>query len=178
MKRNFKGFEYYDLRRDDDGNIQLSSYHDVLNARRARMDMLLDNIKRDDADFAKLNEAFSEKLIDDKELLSEIYAQDEKVALERGKMLSIFDDINNMSKIDTTDLLAISLLLSDISDLERNVVLGDNDELSELKELFREKKEPGEYYNDDECNQLANYIDNVNHQIQLELIRRKKDNED
>ncbi len=175
MKRNFKGFEYYELKCDDHGNIQLSDYHDVLNARRARMDMLLDNIKQDDDDFVKLNEAFNKKLIDDKKLLSEIYAKDEKVALERGKMLSIFDNLNNILNIDTMDLLAISLLLSDISDLERNIILGDNDELSELKELFREKKESGECYTDDECNELANYIDYVNHQIQLELIRRKKD---
>jgi hypothetical protein len=175
MKNNFKGFEYYELKCDDDGNIQLSNYHDILSARRARMDMLLDGINQDNADFVKLHQAFNAKFVNDKELLSKIYAEDEEVALERSTMLSIFDSLDNISHINTMDLLAISLLLSNISDLERNVVLGDNAELSELKELFRKEKGSNEYYTDDECNDLADYIDRINYQIQQELIRRGED---
>ncbi|OEY87069.1 hypothetical protein BIY23_01100 [Wolbachia pipientis] len=170
----FKGFEYYELTQDSDGNIILGDYNDVLNARRARMDMLWDNLSQYDINFVKLNKAFNEKFMSDEKLLSRIYNEDKEIALERDKVLSILDNLDNLSSIDTLDLLAISLLLSDISNIEKDIVLGGNTEFSELKDLFLEKKESGEYYTDEEYRELANYVDCVNYQIQLELIQRSE----
>ncbi|VVC27537.1 Hypothetical protein CINCED_3A014198, partial [Cinara cedri] len=73
-------FGYYELQQDDEGNIKLSDYNDVINARRARIDMLLDNIQSDDINFIKLNEALHEKLIGDQELFD---AEDKKIAQEK-----------------------------------------------------------------------------------------------
>jgi len=60
--KNFKGLDYYKLQQDKDGNIKLNDYDDILNARRARVDLLRDNTSLDkDVNFAKLNKALSEK---------------------------------------------------------------------------------------------------------------------
>ncbi|MFT4327503.1 MAG: hypothetical protein AB3P07_02650, partial [Wolbachia pipientis] len=69
--RNFKGLSYYGLQQDEDGNIKLNDYNDVLNARRARVDLLLDSTKQGDVSLSKLNKALNERLIDDKGLSSE-----------------------------------------------------------------------------------------------------------
>ncbi|VVC46446.1 Hypothetical protein CINCED_3A019487, partial [Cinara cedri] len=118
----------------DEGNIKLSDYNNVINARRARIDMLLDNIQSDDINFIKLNEALHEKLIGDQELFD---AEDEKIAQEKSKIFSILNNLSDLSRIESKDLLTVSLLLSDLSYVEKNIVLQD---LSELKSLFDEKK--------------------------------------
>jgi len=165
-KKNFKGFGYYELQQDDEGNIKLSDYNDVINARRARIDMLLDNIQSDDINFIKLNEALHEKLIGDQELFD---AEDKKIAQEKSKIFSILDNLNDLSKIESKDLLTVSLLLSDLSYVERNIVLQD---FSELKNLFAEKKVSGENYTDEDYRDLADYLDKINNIIKLELSDR------
>lgn len=168
-KKNFKGFGYYELRQDDEGNIKLSDYNDVINARRARIDMLLDNIQSDDINFIKLNEALHEKLIGDQELFD---AEDKKIAQEKSNVFSILDNLNDLSKIESKDLLTVSLLLSDLSYVERNIVLQNNPDLNELKSLFAEKKVSGEDYTDEDYRGLADYFDKVNNIIKLELSDR------
>lgn len=165
-KKNFKGFGYYELQQDYEGNIKLSDYNDVINARRARIDMLLDNIQSDDINFIKLNEALHEKLIGDQELF---HAEDKKIAQEKSKIFSILDNLNDLSKIESKDLLTISLLLSDLSYVERNIVLQD---FNVLKSLFAEKKVSGEDYTDEDYRDLADYLDKVNNIIKLELSDR------
>ncbi|VVC39118.1 Hypothetical protein CINCED_3A003312 [Cinara cedri] len=160
------GFGYYELQQDDEGNIKLSDYNDVINARRARIDMLLDNIQSDDINFIKLNEALHEKLIGDQELFD---AEDKKIAQEKSKIFSILDNLNDLSKIESKDLLTVSLLLSDLSYVERNIVLQD---FSELKNLFAEKKVSGEDYTDEDYRDLADYLDKINNIIKLELSDR------
>lgn len=168
-KKNFKGFGYYELRQDDEGNIKLSDYNDVINARRARIDMLLDNIQSDDINFIKLNEALHEKLIGDQELFD---AEDKKIAQEKSNIFSILDNLNDLSKIESKDLLTVSLLLSDLSYVERNIVLQNNPDLNELKSLFAEKKVSGEDYTDEDYRDLADYFDKINNIIKLELSDR------
>lgn len=60
-KKNFKGFEYYKLYQSKDGSIKLSNYNDILNARRARVDLLLDNIKQNNINLLKINKAVNKK---------------------------------------------------------------------------------------------------------------------
>ncbi|WCR57952.1 WD_0853 family protein [Wolbachia endosymbiont of Ctenocephalides felis wCfeJ] len=173
-KRNFKGFGYYKLRQDKEGNIKLNDYDDVLSARRARVDLLLDNTKQDDINLLKLNKALSEKLADNGELLSEFDKEDREIAQEELKMFSILDNLDNLANMKSEDLLEVSLLLSDLSFIERNVVLNTDrsSDLAEFKNLFIEKKASGEEYSDEECKSFLDSIDKINTIIKLELESR------
>ncbi|WP_395463167.1 hypothetical protein [Wolbachia endosymbiont of Cantharis cryptica] len=174
-KKNFKGLDYYKLQQDDDGNIKLNDYDDVLNARRARVDLLLDNTLPDnDINLAKLNEALSEKFIDNHELLSEFDKEDQEIAQEELKVFSILENLEDLKSVKSEDLLEVSLLLSDLSFIERNVVLNtdQNSDLTEFKSLFIEKKASGEEYSDEECKSFLNNIDKINTIIKLELESR------
>lgn len=172
---NFKGLNCYGLQQDKDGNIKLNDYDDILNARRARVDLLLDNTLPDnDIDFVKLNKALSEKFIDNHELLSEFDKEDKEIAQERLKVFNILDNLDNLANIKSEDLLEVSLLLSDLSFVERNIVL-NNDQNSDLvgfKNLFVEKKASGEEYSNEECKGFLDDIDKINTIIKLELESR------
>lgn len=159
--KNFKGLDYYKLQQDDNGNIKLNDYDDILNARRARVDLLRDNTSLDkNVNFAKLNKALSEKFVDNHGLLSEFDKEDKEIAQERLKMSNILDN-----------LLEVSLLLSDLSFIERNVVLNtdQNSDLAEFKSLFIEKKASGKEYSEEECKDFLDDIDRINTIIKLEL---------
>ncbi|MDN5248050.1 MAG: hypothetical protein QWI36_02830 [Wolbachia endosymbiont of Tyrophagus putrescentiae] len=168
---NFKGFGYYGLQQDDDENIILHDYNDVVNARRARMDMLLDNIDKQDADFIKVDNALSEKLVGDRKFFIE---EDEKVAQDKKKVFRVLDNLDDLSDIDTQDLLTVSLLFSDLSYIEKNIVLSNDQDsdLAKLRDLFLEKKESGEYYTDNEYGDYIDYIEKINNIIKLELNNR------
>ncbi len=173
--KNFKGFDYYKLQQDDDGNIKLNDYDDILNARRAREDLLLDNTLPDnDIDFVKLNKALSEKFVDNHSLLSEFDKEDKEIAQERLKVFSILESLEDLKSVKSEDLLEISLLLSDLSFIERNVVLNtdQNSDLAEFKSLFIEKKASGEEYSNEECKGFLDDIDKINTIIKLELESR------
>ena len=113
-----------------------------MNARRARVDLLLDNTKQDDVNLSKLNKALSERLIDDEGLSSEFDKEDKEIAQKELKMFSILDNLDNLANIESEDLLEVSLLLSDLSFIERNIVLNadQSSDLIGFKSLFIEKK--------------------------------------
>ncbi|POG51833.1 hypothetical protein BJU59_03445, partial [Wolbachia sp. wRi_2] len=130
--KNFKGLDYYKLQQDKDGNIKLNDYDDILNARRARVDLLRDNTSLDkDVNFAKLNKALSEKFVDNHGLLSEFDKEDKEIVQERIKVFSILESLEDLKSVKSEDLLEVSLLLSDLSFIERNVVL-NTDQNSDL----------------------------------------------
>lgn len=170
-KKNFKGFDYYELQQDSEGNIKLNDYNCVINARRARVDMLLDSTEADDENFIRLDEALREKLLEGHELFD---TEDREIAQKKGELLRILDNLNDLSEIESQDLLDVSLLLSDLSYVEKNVVLNVNqdDGLNELKDLFIEKNPSGENYTDDDYRDLVDYLDRVNNIIKLELSDR------
>jgi|GEM_PF-3217862 len=173
--KNFKSFDYYKLQQDDDGNIKLNDYDDILNARRARVDLLLDNTLPDnDIDFVKLNKALSEKFVDNHSLLSEFDKEDKEIAQERLKVFSILESLEDLKSVKSEDLLEVSLLLSDLSFIERNVVLNtdQNSDLAGFKNLFIEKKASGEEYSNEECKAFLDDIDKINTIIKLELESR------
>lgn len=173
--KNFKGLDYYKLQQDKDGNIKLNDYDDILNARRARVDLLRDNTSLDkDVNFAKLNKALSEKFVDNHGLLSEFDKEDKEIAQERLKMSNILDNLDNLANIKSEELLEVSLLLSDLSFIERNVVLNtdQNSDLTEFKSLFIEKKASGKEYSKEECRGFLDNIDKINTIIKLELESR------
>lgn len=173
--KNFKGLDYYKLQQDKDGNINLNDYDDILNARRARVDLLLDNTLPDnDIDFIKLNKALSEKFIDNHELLSEFDKEDKEIVQEELKVFSILESLEDLENVKSEDLLEVSLLLSDLSFVERNVVLNtdQNSDLAEFKSLFIEKKASGEEYSNEECKGFLDDIDKINTIIKLELESR------
>ena len=179
--KNFKGLDYYQLQQDDNGNIKLNDYNDVLNARRARVDILLNNPKPDnDINFIKLNEALSEKLMNNQELLSILEEEDKQIGQEELKVFSVLDNLDNLESIKDEDLLEVSILFSDLSFIERNIVLNtDQDsELAKLKDLFLEKKASGKEYTDEEYRDFVDYIDSVNDKIKLELEGRGHEWED
>lgn len=173
-KKNFKGLDYYKLHQGKDGSIKLSDYDDIFNARRARVDLLLDNTKQDDINLSKLNKALSKKFVDDRELLSEFDKEDQEIAQEELKMFNILDNLDNLANIKSEDLLEVSLLLSDLSFIERNVVLNtdQNSDLAGFKDLFIERKASGEEYSDEECKSFLDNIDKINTIIKLELEGR------
>ncbi|MGL9681920.1 MAG: WD_0853 family protein [Wolbachia sp.] len=173
-KKNFKGLDYYKLHQDKDGSIKLSDYDDILNARRARVDLFLDNTKQDDINLSKLDKALSEKLVDDRELLSEFDKEDQEIAQEEFKMFNILDNLDNLANIKSKDLLEVSLLLSDLSFIERNVILNtdQSSDLAGFKDIFIERKASGEEYSDEECQSFLNNIDKINTIIKLELEGR------
>jgi hypothetical protein len=140
--RNFKGLNYYGLQQDGDGNIKLNVYDDILNARRTRVNLLLDNTPDNNIDLTKLNKALSEKFVDNHSLLSEFDKEDKEIAQERLKVFNILGNLGNLANIKSEDLLEVSLLLSDLSFIERNVVLNtdQNSDLAGFKNLFIEKK--------------------------------------
>lgn len=140
--RNFKGLNYYGLQQDGDGNIKLNDYDDILNARRTRVNLLLDNTPDNNIDLTKLNKALSEKFVDNHSLLSEFDKEDKEIAQERLKVFNILGNLGNLANIKSEDLLEVSLLLSDLSFIERNVVLNtdQNSDLAGFKNLFIEKK--------------------------------------
>ncbi|BDG76343.1 MULTISPECIES: WD_0853 family protein [Wolbachia] len=172
--RNFKGLSYYGLQQDEDGNIKLNDYNDVLNARRARVDLLLDSTKQGDVSLSKLNKALNERLIDDKGLSSEFDKEDKEIAQKELKMFSILDDLDNLANIESEDLLEVSLLLSDLSFIERNIVLNadQSSDLIGFKNLFIEKKASGEEYSDEEYHNFLDSIEKINTLIKLELESR------
>lgn len=172
--RNFKGLSYYGLQQDEDGNIKLNDYNDVLNARRARVDLLLDSTKQGDISLSKLNKALNERLIDDKGLSSEFDKEDKEIAQKELKVFNVLDNLNNLTDIKSEDLLEVSLLLSDLSFIERNIVLNANQsfDLIGLKSLFIEKKASGEEYSDEECKNFLDNIEKINTLIKLELESR------
>ncbi|WP_264336218.1 MULTISPECIES: WD_0853 family protein [unclassified Wolbachia] len=172
--RNFKGLSYYGFQQDEDGNIKLNDYNDVLNARRARVDLLLDSTKQGDVSLSKLNKALNERLIDDKGLSSEFDKEDKEIAQKELKMFSILDDLDNLANIESEDLLEVSLLLSDLSFIERNIVLNadQSSDLIGFKSLFIEKKASGEEYSDEECHNFLDSIEKINTLIKLELESR------
>lgn len=172
--RNFKGLNYYGLQQDGDGNIKLNDYDDILNARRARVDLLLDNTPDNNIDLTKLNKALSEKFVDNHSLLSEFDKEDKEIAQERLKVFNILDNLGNLANIKSEDLLEVSLLLSDLSFIERNVVLNtdQNSDLAGFKNLFIEKKASGEEYSNEECKGFLDDIDKINTIIKLELESR------
>ncbi|GFS92425.1 uncharacterized protein NPIL_596251 [Nephila pilipes] len=157
-----------------DGNIKLNDYDDILNARRARVDLLLDNTLDNNIDLTKLNKALSEKFVDNHSLLSEFDKEDKEIAQERLKVFNILDNLDNLANIKSEDLLEVSLLLSDLSFVERNVVLNtdQNSDLVGFKNLFVEKKASGEEYSDEECKSFLDNIDKINTIIKLELESR------
>ncbi|NSM56318.1 hypothetical protein HET73_01630 [Wolbachia endosymbiont of Atemnus politus] len=173
-KKNFKGFDHYKLQQDKDGNVKLNDYDDILNARRARVDLLLDSTEQDDINLSKLNKALSEKLVDNRELLSEFDKEDQEIAQEELKMFNVLDNLDNLADIKSEDLLEVSLLLSDLSFVERNVILNtdQNSDLVGFKDLFIEKKASGEEYSDEECKSFLDNIDKINTIIKLELESR------
>ncbi len=172
--KNFKGLDYYKLQQDDDGNIKLNDYDDILNARRARVDLLLDNTPDNNIDLTRLNKALSEKFVDNHGLLSEFDKEDQEIAQERLKVFSILESLEDLKSVKSEDLLEVSLLLSDLSFIERNVVLNtdQNSDLTEFKGLFTEKKASGEEYSKEECEGFLNSIDKINTIIKLELESR------
>ncbi len=173
-KKNFKGLDYYKLQQDDNGNIELNDYDDILNARRVRVDLLLDNTPDNNIDLARLNKALSEKFVDNHSLLSEFDKEDKEIAQERLKVFSILESLEDLKSVKSEDLLEISLLLSDLSFIERNVVLNtdQNSDLAEFKSLFIEKKASGEEYSEEECRGFLDNIDKINTIIKLELENR------
>ncbi len=172
--KNFKGLDYYKLQQDDDGNIKLNDYDDILNARRARVDLLLDNTPDNNIDLTRVNKALSEKFVDNHGLLSEFDKEDQEIAQERLKVFSILESLEDLKSVKSEDLLEVSLLLSDLSFIERNVVLNtdQNSDLTEFKGLFIEKKASGEEYSKEECEGFLNSIDKINTIIKLELESR------
>lgn len=172
--KNFKGLDYYKLQQDDDGNIKLNNYDDVLNVRRARVDLLLDNTPDNNIDLTKLNKALSEKFVDNHSLLSEFDKEDKEIAQERLKVFSILESLEDLKSVKSEDLLEVSLLLSDLSFIERNVVLNtdQNSDLAGFKNLFIEKKASGEEYSEEECRGFLDNIDKINTIIKLELESR------
>ncbi|WP_250295005.1 WD_0853 family protein [Wolbachia endosymbiont of Oedothorax gibbosus] len=172
--KNFKGLDYYKLQQDNDGNIKLNDYDDILNARRARVDLLLDNTPEDNVDLAKLNKALGKKFTDNHELLSEFDKEDQEITQERLKVFSILESLEDLKSVKSEDLLEVSLLLSDLSFVERNVVLNtdQNSDLAEFKSLFIEKKASGEEYSEEECRGFLDNIDKINTIIKLELENR------
>lgn len=173
--KNFKGLDYYKLQQDKDGNIKLNDYDDILNARMARVDLLRDNTSLDkDVNFAKLNKALSEKFVDNHSLLSEFDKEDKEIVQERIKVFSILESLEDIKSVKSEDLLEVSLLLSDLSFIERNVVLNtdQNSDLAGFKNLFIEKKASGEEYSEEECRGFLDNIDKINTIIKLELESR------
>lgn len=172
--KNFKGLDYYKLQQDDDGNIKLNNYDDVLNVRRARVDLLLDNTPDNNIDLTKLNKALSEKFVDNHSLLSEFDKEDKEIVQERIKVFSILESLEDLKSVKSEDLLEVSLLLSDLSFIERNVVLNtdQNSDLAGFKNLFIEKKASGEEYSEEECRGFLDNIDKINTIIKLELESR------
>ncbi|WP_265036964.1 WD_0853 family protein [Wolbachia endosymbiont (group A) of Anomoia purmunda] len=172
--KNFKGLDYYKLQQDDDGNIKLNNYDDVLNVRRARVDLLLDNTPDNNIDLTKLNKALSEKFVDNHSLLSEFDKEDKEIVQERLKVFSILESLEDLKSVKSEDLLEVSLLLSDLSFIERNVVLNtdQNSDLAGFKNLFIEKKASGEEYSEEECRGFLDNIDKINTIIKLELESR------
>lgn len=172
-KKYFKGFGCYELHQDETGNIKLNNYNDVINARRAKVDMLLDNIQPDNVDFINLDKALSEKFIDN-QVLYKVNEEDQEIAQEKIKLFSVLNHLDDLSSIESQDLLQVSLLLSNLSYVERNIVLNSDQDskLYGLKELFFEKKVSGEDYTNDEYQDLADYVDRVNNIIKLELESR------
>ncbi|MGL9725732.1 MAG: WD_0853 family protein [Wolbachia sp.] len=168
---NFKGLKYCGLQQDEGGNIKLNDYDDILNARRTRVDLLLDNTKQDDVNLSKLNKALSEKLVDEKGLSSEFDKEDQEIAQEKLKIFKVLDNLSDLADIKSEDLLEVSLLLSDLSFIERNIVLNtdQNSDLIEFKSLFIEKKASGKEYSDEECKNFLNNIERINTIIKLEL---------
>nr|BAH22185.1 hypothetical protein [Wolbachia endosymbiont of Cadra cautella] len=89
-------------------------------------------------------------------------------------MFSILDDLDNLANIESEDLLEVSLLLSDLSFIERNIVLNadQSSDLIGFKNLFIEKKASGEEYSDEEYHNFLDSIEKINTLIKLELESR------
>ncbi|WFW29840.1 MAG: hypothetical protein LJI21_00785 [Wolbachia endosymbiont of Menacanthus eurysternus] len=174
--KNFKGFNYYRLYLDKNGNLKLNNYNDIINARRAKVNLLLDSVEQDDINLLKINKALKKKFANNKKLLSKLDKEDQKIAHEEFKVFDILNNLDNLTKIKSNDLLEVSLLLSDLSFVEKNIVLSthQNTDIKKLKKFFIEKKASGKKYSNKECKDFLNNIDRINTLIKLELESRIK----
>lgn len=175
IEKNFKGIDYYGLQQDEEGNIKLNNYEDILNARRAKVHMLMDGTKlENDSNFTKLNQAISEKFKDNQELVSAFDKEDREVAREELKVFNVLENLNDLTNIKSEELLEVSLLFSDLSFIERYVVLNTdaNSDFSEFKNMFVEKKASGEEYSNEEYASFLESLERINIIIKLELESR------
>ncbi|VDO37053.1 unnamed protein product [Brugia timori] len=118
-KKNFKVFDYKLQQDDYGGNIKLNDHDDILNARSARVN--LDNTKQNDSNISKLDKGLSEKLVNDRGLLSEFDRKDEEIVQEERcliiKLLDVLNNLDDLVNIESKDLLEVSLLLKRIEGL-------------------------------------------------------------
>lgn len=173
IKKNFKGLKYYGLQQDDKGNIKLNGYEDVLNARRAKVHMLMDDMQpENDANFTKLNQAISEKFKDNQALVSTFDKEDREVAQEELKVFNVLENLDDLTNIKSEELLEVSLLFSDLSFIERYIVLNTDSDFAEFKNMFVEKKASGEEYSNEEYESFLESLERINTLIKLELESR------
>lgn len=175
IKKNFKGLDYYGLQQDDEGNIKLNNYEDVLNARRAKVHMLMDDMQpENDANFTKLNQAINEKFKDNQALVSTFDKEDREVAQEELKVFNVLENLDDLTNIKSEELLEVSLLFSDLSFIERYIVLNtdSNSDFAEFKNMFVEKKASGEEYSNEEYESFLESLERINILIKLELESR------
>jgi hypothetical protein len=90
-------------------------------------------------------------------------------------VFSILERLEDLGSVKSEDLLEVSLLLSDLSFIETNIILNadHNSDLADFKSLFiEEKKSSGEEYSDDEYKVFPYDIDEISTLIKLELESR------
>ncbi|WP_255419684.1 WD_0853 family protein [Wolbachia endosymbiont of Dipetalonema caudispina] len=112
--------------------------------------------------------------MNNKKLLSELDNEDQKIAQKELKVFYVLENLNNLTKIKSKDLVEVSLLLSDLTFIEKNIVLNinQNSNLVKLKKFFIEKKASGKEYSDEECKIFLENADKINTLIKLELKSR------
>ncbi|VIO99881.1 Uncharacterized protein BM_BM10756 [Brugia malayi] len=110
-KKNFKVFDYKLQQDDYGGNIKLNDHDDILNARSARVN--LDNTKQNDSNISKLDKGLSEKLVNDRGLLSEFDRKDEEIVQEERcliiKLLDVLNNLDDLVNIESKDLLEVEI---------------------------------------------------------------------
>lgn len=175
IKKKFKGLDHYGLQQDEEGNVKLNNYEDVLNARRAKVNILMDNASPEsDTNFIKLNQAISEKFQDDQELLSEFDREDREIAQKELIAFNVLENIDDLTNIKSEELLEVSLLLSELSFIEKNIMLNTdaNSDLAAFKNMFIEKKASGEEYSNEEHERFLEDLEKIDILIKLELESR------
>ncbi|WP_333023218.1 WD_0853 family protein [Wolbachia endosymbiont of Pentidionis agamae] len=176
MKNNnyFKGLKHYGLHQDSEGNIKLNSYKDILNARRAKVDMLLDNCDTSNVDFNNLNKALNAKFAENKEIQLSIEREDQEIAEEEQKVFKVLEDLDNLKKIKDQDLIKARELFSELIFLEKNFIdyANKNDEFIELRDLFLEKNSSGKEYSKEEYMSFIETIEQINNEIEYEIESR------
>ncbi|MCV3769516.1 MAG: hypothetical protein K0T53_02200, partial [Wolbachia pipientis] len=107
-------------------------------------------------------------------LLSELDNEDQKIAQKELQVFYVLENLNNLTKIKSKDLVEVSLLLSDLTFIEKNIVLNinQNSNLVKFKKFFIEKKASGKEYSDEECKIFLENADKINTLIKLELKSR------